>query len=1012
MKHRVVINAGDTDVRVAFLEDGHLVEFHREHLDNKSLVGNIYRGVVKDVVPGLQAAFVDVGLPRNVFIHFMDVRTESLVMLADNLDEAMKEASQEVMPGRIRRPGRRDKPDLSAGNVESPLKAGDNIIVQVIKDGIGDKAPRVSTNLALAGRYLVLLPFPSQDGGVSRRVHSGEERQKLRDLLQRLRTDQYSFIVRTAGLEAEEDQILADSARLTEQWRALVETFRNLNGCGLVYTDHEIIDRMVRDAFSPGIGEIVVDDGNMADRMRMALQQHLPELLDRVVEYDEKQPVFDKYGVETQLRRALEKKIWLKSGGYILIEETEALVAIDVNSGRFTGQRDQEKTSLRTNMEACEVIAEQIRLRDLGGILVLDFIDMLSGDNRARVSDEFRHCMRFDRAKSTIGRIGDSGLLTLTRKRKYQSLQKQVFDPCPYCSGEGRVLKLEEVWRRMKNDLLTLLDSPKRYAAAVVCCQPQVAEFLKKDFAEHLDAFMDEHELDVIVRGDLDFHREDYTVAGVEGAKRGAFRLHTRRIEEDDVFAEPIRAEDVIVEQEAPAAKKDPRRAAPAPQPQRDERRGRQPKPQQPAAAPAPKPAVPPPPPGDAADDEAVGEDGRRRTRRGRRGGRRRREREERRQQRLAAEAAGAAGSAQATGALPSAIEAIGESAAPVDDIAVESRSINEETTEIVAAPVPTAPVAAPVSTPSGRPPRPPRPPRRDDAQARPEPGPRPERPERPERAERPPRDDRRHRPAAPPAASAGAGAAKVGGRPLSSVKIVSKYGVLKKEKNVPAVPTTSRPLSDKVQVVSAWGSGVVPKPRPEAVAKPKPKPESAPAPAPVASAAPARSPQIRVLAQWGGGSPSKSTVAPQAPEVAPATSAPVAPAAAKGRRPRPARPDAPVVAAHAEPPVVAETATEHDPAAVPEKPARKPAKKHAALKATEGTKEEKPKAAAAKKPAKKAVAEPRPAAKKPAAEPKPAAKKAAAPKPAAKKSAKKAAKPEPAAAKPKATAKKAAKKK
>jgi len=555
MKHRVVINAGDTDVRVAFLEEGRLVEFHREHLDNKSLVGNVYRGVVKDVVPGLQAAFVDVGLPRNVFIHFMDVRSEALVMLADNLDEAMVEASKTVMPGRIRRPGRRDRPDLAAGNVEAPLRAGDNIIVQVVKDGIGDKAPRVSTNLALAGRYLVLLPFPSQDGGVSRRVQTGEERQKLRDLLNRLRTDQYSFIVRTAGLEAEEDQILADAERLKGQWRALTDSFRDLRGPGLVYSDHEIIDRMVRDAFSPGIDEIVVDDGAMADKMRQSLQQHLPELLDRVVEYDEREPVFDRYNVETQLRRALDRKVWLKSGGYILVEETEALVAIDVNTGRFVGQKDQEKTSLRINMEACEAIAEQIRLRDLGGIIVLDFIDMLSGDNRARVSDEFRNCMRNDRAKSTIGRIGDSGLLTLTRKRKYQSLQKQVFDPCPYCAGESRVLKLEEVWRRMKNDVLTLLDSPRPYAAALVLCQSQVAEFLTGDFAGHVNAFMDQHGIDIIIRPDETRHREDYTVAGVEGAKRGSFRLPTRRLAEEDVMAEPVRVEDIPAEAPPRAAR-------------------------------------------------------------------------------------------------------------------------------------------------------------------------------------------------------------------------------------------------------------------------------------------------------------------------------------------------------------------------------------------------------------------------------------------------------------------------
>ncbi len=590
MKHRVVINAGDTDIRVAFLEEGRLVEFHREHLDNKSLVGNIYRGVVKDVVPGLQAAFIDVGLPRNVFLHFMDVRSESLVMLEKNLNKALKDAAKKVIPGRIVKKGRRDRPDPRAGQVEAPLKAGDTIIVQVVKDGIGDKAPRVTANMAIPGRYLVLLPFPSQDGGVSRRVQFGEERSKLRDLLKKIKTDHYSFIVRTAGLEAEDKQIVNDSKRLVGHWEEMVERFRSLKGPGLVHTDHDIVDRLVRDAFSSRISEVVVDDHNIAEELRTALQTHMPDLVECVTEYDDKEPVFDRHNVEPQLRKGLDRKVWLKSGGYIYVEETEALVAIDVNTGRFTGSRDQEKTSLKINMEACAAIAEQIRVRDLGGIIVVDFIDMLSQDNRNRVSDEFKHAMRHDRAKSTIARIGDSGLLTLTRKRKYQSLKNQLFDDCPYCSGEGYVLKMEEVWRRMKNDLLTLMDTQKKYSAVLVVCQQDVAGFLEGEFARYLDKFQEEHDIEIVVRGNEEFHRDDYTLAGVEGPRKGAPRLHAKRITQEDVFAEPLRYEDLAEEEEAQ---------------------------EQPAAASSASV--------DGNDDGPDGEDGQRRRRRGRRGGRGRR---------------------------------------------------------------------------------------------------------------------------------------------------------------------------------------------------------------------------------------------------------------------------------------------------------------------------------------------------------------------------------------------------
>ncbi|MCB2156662.1 Rne/Rng family ribonuclease [bacterium] len=540
MQKKVIINRGDCDVRVAFLEDNKLVEFHRESLTTKSIVGNIYRGIVRDVVPGLQAAFVDIGLERNVFLHFMDIRPESLVMLEEDLDEALQEASKKVFPGRIVSKGRRPRPDPKNPNAEAPVKKGDVIAVQVVKDGISDKAPRVSTNLAIAGRYVVLLPFPGQSGGVSRRIALGQERFKLKKLLHSLKSEQFSLIMRTAGLGADEEDISDDVDMLRDGWDAIVQRFRSLSNPGLVHSDHDIIPRLVRDAFRPDIDEIHVDDAEYSEELRDTLSRQLRKLVDKVEHYDDPEPIFERFLIEHQLQKALNRKVWLKSGGYLIIEETEALTAIDVNSGRFTGTKDLEKTALRTNMEACEAIAQQIRLRDIGGIIVIDFIDMMSRDNQSKVCDEFATAMKPDRAKSTVGRIGDFGLMMLTRKRKYQSLQKQVFDACPYCRGEGHVLRLDEVWRRMKNDLLLMMNEADKYSAVVVSCETSMAERLQGEFAPYLSEVMNGRGVEIILRADTRLHREDYQLTGVERPSHPAVALPEMRVHEQETVTASI----------------------------------------------------------------------------------------------------------------------------------------------------------------------------------------------------------------------------------------------------------------------------------------------------------------------------------------------------------------------------------------------------------------------------------------------------------------------------------------
>jgi ribonuclease G len=949
MQKRVIVNLGDTDVRVAFLEDGKLVEFHRESLTERSIVGNIYRGRVQDVIPGLQAAFIDVGMGRNVFLHFMDVRPEALVLTAENLDEALLEASKTVLPGRIVTKGRRPRPDPRAHDVPPPLKAGDTIIVQVTKAEIKDKAPRVTTNVALAGRYMVLLPYPSQTGGVSRRVALGAERVKLKKLLHELKSDKDSFIVRTAGVEAEEEQIRADVEKLRETWQGILHKFRSMKGPGLVYSDQDFIQRLVRDVFTEDIDEIVCDDADVAEGLRLGLETTMPKLADRVIDYDGQEPIFHHFLVEAQLRKALHRKVWLKSGGYLIIDEMEALTAIDVNTGRYIGTKDQEKTTLRTNMEACEAVAQQIRLRDIGGIIVIDFIDMLTAENQSKVTEELRRHLRADRAKMSIGRIGDFGLMVLTRKRKHESLQKNVFNACPYCQGDGMVLKPSEAWRRISDDLAVLLGGGrKKYAAAVITCAPAVAAALRADFASHVARFEHLTGVALLIREVADLHIEDYTVTGVEMPRQAGVRIPLRRLTEEEKMMPDVAFEELPAEDVAELLNGPETIAAPTPR-QKPERPAAQkpefasaPKPAHPAAGPARPAAVQPVEPAAATEALSPAEPGtppagetpteaeeRRRTRRGRRGGRRRR-----RGGRI--EEMANAGN----GAPPEGTDAGGDEAPESAGQAPTTATI-----ETIEAPTPMA--AAPV--------RPPRPPREPQAPAAP-PAPRPVAPVIPV-ATLPPKPRK-----VQILSQWGNGQPRIGESPAAPPLPAAPKPAL------PAQPVTPRPLRS-IQIVSSWGAGS----KPQGQGQPDvTKPGATPV---VARRAPSRAERRRQReeAEATAGTPSipatspdPAVVPPPAPEPPTETSAPVAEKQpARPRRParkasEPKKPDPP-----ASEPVAVKPATK--------KAAKKAVKKAAANKPTS---EPKPQPAARKPAAKKATASP--AAKK-------AAKKAASKKAASK---------------------------
>jgi len=533
MSCRILINREECEVRVAFLENQELVELHTEKFDDQTIVNNVYRGKVQDVVPGLQAAFIDVGLERNMFLHFMDIRPESLVLGEENQLEAIRGAAQEVIPGRIEQRGRRPRQDPNAPQAAAPVKKGDYIVVQVVKDEIGGKAPRVTANISIAGRYLVMLPFPSQEGGVSRKIAIGQDRFRLKKLLSGLRTDDYSFIVRTAGIDQPEEAIHRDAENLLRSWDTILTRYKALKGPGLLLNDHDLVERLVRDAFPSDFEEVLCDTADDVESVRRALADVMPDKIDRVKAYEGWENIFEQHGVDKQIEKSMAPKYWLKSGGYLIIDENEALTAIDVNTGRFIGKKDQEKTSLKTNMEAAEAVAKQIRLRDIGGIIVVDFIDMLSRAHQERVSEELRNHIKHDRAKTAIGRIGDFGLMVLTRKRQRMSLQSLIHDECPYCKGTGMVRQPDEIFRRVKYDIRRVIAQDSSVNTVVITAHQRLIDGLTSRFRVFFDQLLSQHKVTAIFRPDPEIHVEDFHVTPIRTAQAGALMVPRERVESE-----------------------------------------------------------------------------------------------------------------------------------------------------------------------------------------------------------------------------------------------------------------------------------------------------------------------------------------------------------------------------------------------------------------------------------------------------------------------------------------------
>ncbi|MFQ5691088.1 MAG: ribonuclease E/G [Gemmatimonadota bacterium] len=457
MHREIVINATGRDARVAILEDGTLVEFMHERPDNRRMVGDVYLGKVEAVVAGLQAAFVDIGTEKSAFLHASDV--------SDGDEEN----------GNGDRRSRRYPP------IQDIVSSGQEILVQVTKEPIGTKGPRVTTLVSLPGRFLVYMPFSSHVG-VSRKIEDREERSRLREMARACLDGDTrgGVIIRTVGEELTPDTFKRELRSLQKTWEKAGRRAKSMKAPALVHQEATLTSGIIRDLFSERVDLLTIDSKELAHEIKSYLGQVSPELLNRVRLHTGHRPVFDELGIEEELERAFRRRVGLPSGGHIVIDSTEALVAVDVNTGRYTGRKDPEQTILRTNLEAAAEVSRQLRLRDIGGIIVIDFIDMEDAANRERVIQAMRSHLGRDRARTKVFGISELGLLQMSRQRRRPSLQQAMTDACPQCGGSGRVLAPVTVVRRIERAVHRAARD-RREKSLTILAHPRVALYLLEE---------------------------------------------------------------------------------------------------------------------------------------------------------------------------------------------------------------------------------------------------------------------------------------------------------------------------------------------------------------------------------------------------------------------------------------------------------------------------------------------------------------------------------------------------
>jgi ribonuclease G len=558
MNKEMIISSSDYETRVAILEDDQVVEVFIERERQRGVVGNVYKGRVSKVLPGMQSSFVDIGLERDAFLYVSEVvnTVEEFERLEAADDEdvsapaplptppveapAPEAAGSEpdtvgagVAPAPVASttsaPGartdrrsspaiggpRRDRDDRPDAKIEDLLKEGQDILVQVVKEPLGTKGARLTSHVTMPGRFLVFMPTVDHVG-VSRKIDSREERGRLRGIVREFR-EQHGFtggvIIRTAAAGRSKEDIVSDLSYFHQVWTEIRQKMDGRRAPALLFQEQSLVTKLLRDLLTDDYTAIRIDHAQEHRRVVALIERIMPNLLSRVKHYTKDYPILEEYGVQAEIDKALRSKVWLKSGGYLVINQTEALVAIDVNTGRYVGKRTGrlEDTIVKTNLEAVKEIVRQLRLRDLGGIIVLDLIDMEEKKNRQRVFQEVEKELRKDRSPSKAIQVSDFGLVIVTRKRVKQSLERQLTEPCPYCSGSGSIKSSSTICYEIMSEMKKIgpeLDGQ----GVIVRVNPDIARALKEEEPTLLRDLQEMLGKPVTIKPDLHLHHEQFDV--------------------------------------------------------------------------------------------------------------------------------------------------------------------------------------------------------------------------------------------------------------------------------------------------------------------------------------------------------------------------------------------------------------------------------------------------------------------------------------------------------------------
>jgi ribonuclease G len=496
MANELVINVTPQETRVALLEDRVLAELYIERTKDRGIMGNIYKGKVVKVLPGMQAAFVDIGLDKASFLYVSDVYGgmedyEEMIFQGEELPNSFNLSSQ----------------------IEDLLSEGQEVLVQVSKEPLGTKGTRITSHITLPGRYLVYMPTVDHVG-VSRRIKDERERRRLRESVMAMRPPSGGFIVRTASEGAELDDIRTDMEFLIRLWNNIHRKKENSAAPSLIHNDLTMVLRVIRDILSPQVNRIIIDSKEEYENILSFINTYIPKQRHELILYEKDAPIFDAYGIEMEIDKILGRKVWLKSGGYIVIDMCEALVAIDVNTGRYVGKRNLADTILKTNLEAAKEIAYQLRLRNIGGIIIIDFIDMEREGDREKVFRAFEEALRKDRQKTSIFEISELGLVEMTRKRTRENISRILSESCPYCEGAGLIKSKTtvcyDIFREIERSSSALGGN-----SIMVEANPEVADLFYEEERGGVEELEKRLKKKILIKGKPGFHQEQFNIIEV-----------------------------------------------------------------------------------------------------------------------------------------------------------------------------------------------------------------------------------------------------------------------------------------------------------------------------------------------------------------------------------------------------------------------------------------------------------------------------------------------------------------